>query len=390
MIKIIRKAFTYLIVLFPLLSIYYSNISTLTIADILLFLILPLLLFYLFKNKVSIKISMFFLIVIFYMILQMLIYCVLGKMNNAAIFTTLRLILYYFTMCFFFKNFFDFQEGYKLYKKVAIISSLYFLFQFILLNLFDIFIPGTIPFFKSATDNYNSIMASHSWTSSAYARPRSFFTEPSHFAIYVGLCLAIMLLKKDKKDIKYIIIITVAMLLSGSGMAIILTIISYGLFLIKNIKKISKKVILITIIGIIICIPILNVYLKSESFNIFYTRTFVEKDSTEGRFGNFTLAFTSKKDTISTIFGEGAYKIADVEGQNYITSIPRVYTYFGILGMLFFVISMIYYLIKLKEINKLSLIVLLAISFAGEILFHNLLFTYTPYILCKESRKKYE
>ena len=144
------------------------------------------------------------------------------------------------------------------------------------------------------------------------------------------------------------------------------------------------------IIGIIILVPIGNIYLKSESFNIFYNRTFIEKDSTEGRFGNFLDAFKKEKSTREVLFGEGVYKIADVEGQDYITSIPRVYTYFGILGFIIFAIIAIYKLIKLKGMNKISWIILFTISFAGEILFHNLIFTYIPYILCDEKDNENE
>lgn len=382
--SITKKNFTYLIVLFPLLSVYFCGIATLTIADILLILLLPFLFLELYRGNNSKKMSFFFITLIYYMILQLLINCGTGSANSESALTTLRLILYYFIIGLFMKEFFDIKLGFKIYKKVSVIASIYYIIQFILLKVFNIFISGTLPFFKTSVDNYNTIMSNHAWTSSAYARPRSFFSEPSHFAIYVALCLALLLYKKNKNDLKYILIITIAMLLSGSGMAIILSVIIYGITFVKNLNKISKRTIMITLIGVILAIPIGAVYLKSESFNIFYNRTFVQRDSTEGRFGNFAEAFKKKKSTKEIIFGEGVYKIEDVEGQDYITSIPRIYTYFGIVGSLFFVFTAIYNLKKLSGMNRISWIILLAISFAGEILFHNLVFTYVPYILCKE------
>lgn len=81
-------------------------------------------------------------------------------------------------------------------------------------------------------------------------------------------------------------IIAIVMLLSKSCMEIIFSAITYGITFAKNLNKISKKAIMI-----ILVIPIGAVYFKSESLNIFYNRTFVQQDSTEGRFGNFTEMF---------------------------------------------------------------------------------------------------
>ena len=295
--------------------------------------------------------------------------------------------MYYITLAIFVKELFNLELGIKYYSIVSLFSSILYIIQFIALKLFNIFIPGTLPGFSTSADLYNAIMKAGAWTSSAYARPRSLFGEPSHFAVYVSLCLAILLLQNQKKNWKIIIPITIAMLISGSGMAITLCSIAYIMFFIKNAYKISKKKILYAICAIIVICPFLFYYTKTESFNIFFNRTFIEKDSTEGRFGNFIDSFDFNKKTYEVIFGEGMYKIEDVEGQNYITSIPRIYTYFGVVGMIIFICLSIKNFIKLKGINFVSWFILFTIAFASEILFHNMMFVFIPYIIKEEDNE---
>ena len=95
-----------------------------------------------------------------------------------------------------------------------------------------------------------------------------------------------------------------------------------------------------------------------------------------------------KKDVHEIILGEGIYKIADVEGQKYITSIPRVYTYFGILGFIIFIGLCIHNFYKLNGIRKYTWILLFAICFSSEILFHNLVMVYLPFIIKEDKNEK--
>lgn len=379
----LKKIFSSLLVLFPILYVYKSGISTLSVADVLLIAIIPILLIDIYKKRKNIHVSLILLIISFFMILQLLIYTEMGISSGSAFMTTLRVILYYLTCAIFVKDYFDLNFAINLYKKVAVISSLFLLFQFVLFNYFGLFIQGTIPGFETEVDKFNIIMNSHSWTSLAYARPRSFFSEPSHFAVYVSLAFAILLLYDKKKNWFMIITILLAMLLSGSGMATILCFLILTMFFIKSIKNLSRKTILYICGILMIAAFIIPYYTNSNSFKIFYNRTFVQKDSTNGRFGNFAKSFTLDKKDYQIVLGEGVYKIEDVEGQEYITSIPRIYTFFGLSGMLLFIILCIRNFYKLKGINLTSWIILLAISFASEILFHSLLFVFIPYIIAR-------
>lgn len=381
----LNKIFTMFMVLFPILYIYNSGVLTLSVADIILVFLFLFLTLDMFNKKDNVRISNILLIIILFIIFQVLSYYLLNLINSESLMTTLRIILYYATCCLFVKEYFDFELGIEYLKRVALIAAIFWLVQYIFLNFFGIFIQGTLPFFKTEVDIYNKIMNTYSWTSYAYARPRSFFAEPSHFAVYEALGLLMYFSKYKSNDKISIIIIILSMFLSGSGMAMFLSVFVIFISSIEKIKKINKKMIVYLIAILFVCISLYPIYSKTNSFQTFYNRTFIEKDSTNGRFGNFMDAFSTDKRLYKVIIGEGIYKIADVEGQKYITSIPRVYTYFGIIGFIFFIILSFYCFYRLVGINRKVWFLLFVICFASEILFHNLSIIYLPFIL-KDSK----
>lgn len=384
----LNKIFTFLLIAFPILYIYNSGILSLSVADVLLIILFPILLVDMFTRKRKIKISLYMLGLTMLIVLQLAIYSFLGLTTSDTLLTTMRIVLYYTTCSIFVKEYFDFKLGMKYLKIIAFISACFWLIQYVLLNTFDIFIPGTIPWFKTEVDTYNKIMLTHSWTSYAYSRPRAFFSEPSHFAVYEALALLVYMFDYHPNEKPKILIVLLAMFLSGSGMAMILSVIVLTFVIFKSFKSITKKKIVIMLCTVVTALALYPVYSNTSAFKTFYNRTFVEKDSTNGRFGNFLTSFVEKKENREMLFGEGIYKIADVEGQNYITSIPRVYTYFGVFGFIIFVIIVIRNFIVLKGLKKYIWILLFAISFASEILFHNLVIVYLPFIIKEFENEK--
>lgn len=383
----LRKIFTLFIILFPIIYIY-NFYKTISVADLLLFIIVITLFFDLvyFKKELKVNYVLFSISVI--ISFQTLVYYCLGISNIAATLTAFRVIVYYIVCAFFINNYFDFTFGINCLKQVSFIASCFCLIQYVLFNFFGIFIQGTIPGITTQVDLYNSIMKAGAWTSYAYARPRSFFSEPSHLSIYVILGLLFYLYNYNKRDAIKIWIMICSILLSGSGMGIVSLIILLFSLSGRFIKRMNKKKIIYTIIFIAFIFVILPFYMKTESFQTFFNRTFIEKDSTEGRFGNFWGAFNLNKDIFKIIFGEGIYKIADVSGQKYITSIPRVYTYFGVVGLLSFVILLVRNFISFKGVKFYVWLLLFSICFSSEILFNCLVVIYIPFIILDDNEQE--
>ena len=387
----LRKLFTILIVIFPILNIYQLGISSFTLADSLLLITIAFLILDIFKNKRKLNVSNIMLIIFLLIFVQMLIYSIMDINDINAVMTTLRIEFYYFVIALFFKDYFSTTYATKVFPIFATLSSCMLIIQYVAFYRYGIFIRGTVPFLKvnENLSTYINIMSAGLWTSIPYTRPRSFFSEPSHFGVYVTMALELLLSNSNKKNWLAIIIITLGILLSGSTMAIILALLIIVINIIKlffeiiDTKKLKKKIIMIVIVTLAVSIPCLMAISKTTSFQVFYNRTFVSKDSTDGRFENFSYTFKEKKNVFYVIFGEGITKIEDTNGTKYITSIPRIYKYFGLVGIIISSGLLLYCFGKLKGLNLAAFIILFAISFSSEILFHSLLFVYMPYIVCR-------
>ena len=166
------------------------------------------------------------------------------------------------------------------------------------------------------------------------------------------------------------------MILSTSGTAIFLVIIIYLIYFVKNFKlilsKYAKQIILVTAAIVII----LFIYSKTEHFQLFINRTFINGDSTEARFENYDLIFNDNSiSTIKKIFGNGILKIDD-----YIPSIPRIYFYFGVVGMIYFSFIFSKNLLKLRGVNWIATLILFILMFPTELFFGNFILLYAPFI----------
>lgn len=378
----LKKIFTILLIIFPILYMYQTPILTLTVADVLLIILIPFLLIDMARKKIKISIYKPLGIVILYIILQTLIIILLSNDSNinSIIFSICRLLLYYIVLTMFTKTYFDIEFGIKIYKKVAIFVCCFLFLQIICEKLFGFYIPGTIPGLpvSEALTEYNEQKSAGN-----PARLRSLFAEPAHFSTYVSLIFAIDLLKENKIN-KRIIIYTLGLLLSGSSTGIFMVAIIYEIYFIKNMKSFSKRTIInITVVMALIAI-ILPMYMQTESFKIFFERTFVnENSSIDGRFENYGMVL-EETNTINLIFGRGTF--AEIE--DYIPALPRIYFYYGIIGMIYFIIRSARNFIKLKGTQLASWLVLFILIFPTELIFGYLIMVYMPFIIKGENERK--
>ncbi len=370
----LKKIFTYIIILSPMLVIYGTPIATLSIADIALIAILPFMLLDL-KKKDQIKdlIIPQFAIIVIYILLQIVYICLVKDSDyiETVFMPTMRILFYYFIIVCFYKKYFNTESGLKFYRITALFASLFLILQFIVLKLTGKYIPGYI----QGLDVIEKLQK-HAATINSAGRVRSVFAEPSHYAIYCGLYLGIELICISKKIDFSIIIVTVAMLLSTSSTAIILVAIIYFIYFIKNFRYLLSKY-SINFIIIVLSIVILSLwYIRTDSYKMFVNRTFIEGNATEGRFGNYDLIFKDETTTSSErIFGNGVLKI-----EEYIPAFPRIYLYFGYIGMIYFIIISIKNLLNLKGINWIATFLTIVLIFPTEFIFGINILLYAPFI----------
>ena len=371
----LKKLFTILLIIFPILYMYQTPILTLTVSDVLLITIIPFLLIDMARRKIKISIYKPLGIIVLYIIMQTLIIILLSNdsSTNPIIFSILRLLLYYSVLMLFGRTYFDIDLGIKFYRKVAIFVCCFLFLQIIFEQFFNFYIPGTIPGLpiSEAMTEYNAQK-----TAGNSARLRSLFAEPAHFATYVSLIFAIDLLNENKIN-KRILIYTLGLLLSGSSTGIFMVAIIYTVYFFKNIKSFSKRTLINISVIIALIAIILPLYIQTDPFEIFYERTFLnENSSIDGRFGNYGLVL-KETNTANMLFGRGTFAEID----DYIPALPRIYYYYGLIGIIYFGIRTINNFIKLKGTQFASWLVLVILIFPTEFIFGYLIMVYMPFIM---------
>lgn len=268
----LTKISTVLIVIAPLFSQYSGFVSFLLLPELWFLILMP---FYILNTKKFSFIKYrFFLLFLFFVPLISLSVALFQQYFDVSEFLKayLRYAFYFLIIILVGNKYFDIKLGVKVYKVIALINSVYLFIQFGFYSFLGTILPWYIKGLpiKQGTrliTDYNYIFSQYGY------RPSGLFFEPAHFAHYVVPALLIILFYEDqgvKKNsvnrVIYSLIFTSALLISGSGTAVIMTGIVWGIWVIKKIKITLKSFISITIIFLML-VYIIQIPLVQNSIN---------------------------------------------------------------------------------------------------------------------------
>lgn len=387
----IRNIFTLCLIIFPILMTYETPIKGIAYGDLILLLLYPFLFYKIISEKRKVKDIVYFPLVILF--LYLLVYYLLLAFIDAKLFseTSIKFIhnlFYLFTLSFFVKSFYDIDIGYKVLKVVSIVATFFLFIQIMGVTIFHIYIPGTlpgVPVMRDELELFNETVMG----SNMVIRPRSIFNEPAEYATYTSLFLAVELFlsKKEHKSIRNYwceIIVTIGLVVSKSSTGIVCAFFLWCVYLMIRIKKNHskkelKKMMVLLVLGVI-CIVI---FFKSSAFEYFINKTYSMNNEwgygVLGRFENYDKVFSLKDLTVSQIiFGN-----AMINTIYYIPGIPRIFLYFGIIGVLIYSLIYLYIVVNSDSEQKVILLLMLFIAFAGDTIFGVSGMYFYPFIINK-------
>lgn len=374
-----KFSFTFLMIYAPLLFMYSSGISGLTILDVLLLLFNITFLFQvILKKKVRISVLYSMLPIIIYLS----VWLVISINSLSTVLRTLRYLFYLLQIYLYNKGYFDSYLGINLYKNMSLFSSLYIYIQVFIKKFYNFYLPGTIPGIKLMQEDLKNYTAQ---------RPLSLFEEPSHFAIYVLGYFTILLFQKEKITLKIfcrIILLTIAIFLSSSFLGIIVLCI---LVFVKIMKSFFKNIIngkinlgyfLIFLIFLIFILAGGGILRSTKAFKYLSDVDILIKQAS-GRFEGYCHYFSLKNNLVQYIFGRGM--VGMPEGVYYSSYILILY-YFGFIGLLLFMFTILFNF-KVKDFDKFSalIICLLGLGIGSELILGRFILLYYPLI---SARKK--
>ncbi len=373
-----KKLYTFIIISFPILSVYSSGISSFTFADIAIFIALTLFVikaimnerFIVFKPLIWISILIF---------AQMILIFFLEGFSNTQVLNTMRYITYLLYIGLYIK-FFSVKLGYKMFKVIVMFASFFIYLQVFSMKILNIYIFGYVPFLPLSITDHKSELSHRYYEIKNLNRPYSIFEEPSHFSIYVILFLAMALFGIVQKEKKItLIFISIAVLLSQSytGILILIILILFKcLQVLKKGENIKKNDFKIIFLGITISMIVLvSIAIFTSTFtNLFSRFNYSLNNRVGASFSEITDNFSY---WYNYIIGVG---IKDLS--SYFPAITRTFIYFGLIGFTILYLYIIYHLIFKRKYNKVLLLLLFLTTLGTEILYGKFMVLYMPFIIC--------
>lgn len=387
----LKKILTILIVLLPILSLYSLPNSKVLIFDVIIAALYPIMFYDMLKRNEKIRRIFYWplCLPLLYIIIQCVILLGLSSYDsNSILFRSLHNVFYMFTVIFFIKQYFDIEFGLKVLCFTAVISTIYIIVQYVLINAIGYYLPGTLPFFKTVVDEFNKTIME----SGLKIRPRAFFSEPSAYSCFIALFLIIDLFSgRKRKFTDYIldILVSVGLLLARSTTGYLLGFIIWGLWGFKTFKKSIKNKPWFLLLSMILIPLILYFIVQTESFSIFINHTFGTGDEVWGtgvinRIENYVYAFsTNGLSSFEILFGRGM-QMPDY----YIPGIPRLFYYFGFIGILLWIYTYLYIFLDSNCDQKRVLALMIVIAFFGDSLFGINYLIYFPFIITLKNSNK--
>ena len=377
---------TSLLIVFPILSRYASLIRLINLSEFIS--ILLLLYVMLFKFK-FIKLDKYFLLLIMYVILQstLLLSVYPDSISDQLLGTALRFVYIYLILNIFGKNFFNMNVGKKIMVHLTLFLSIYALIQYYLATkgiILTTYIPGLkIMEGVRELENVDDILVGQ-MNYGLQFRPRSLLNEPAHLGTYIVSALTIVLFNNKKLgliNLIYAFIFSLTCMLSRSSTAIIIMILIWTAFIIKNIKSRENQDIAWIILIFLLLIVIYSMFKDIKSLNYFMTKTFGKSRSiyeiaNTTRFNQIKESFRDFNGIRDYIFGKGCIRI-----DYYLPGFFRLIYNFGFLGFILYLYVLIKSTIKDSDLQKIILLIYIIINIGTEVLYGNFIFIFLPFII---------
>lgn len=356
-----KKLFTLLIVFFPILSIYVTFIPNLSIADLLLSIIVFPLITISIPKKINIRKSLWPIYLFFFYILFTLLIQIFNS-TGVGVFSTIRYLIYLLAipLCF---RFFDFRIGIKIINKVTNLVSIYVILQFVTFFFFSYILPWKIPGlplvdpkFAEAGDQFFFI----------FYRPTGIFLEPTHFAQFalVSLCYYFTQNIYDSGSIYKVILPTLGILASASSLGFFAIIILFGFWTWNKfvIKFNFTRLIILTSIILLALIYISQI----DYFRFIFERVFGGEGESFGaafgyRFNSVEYFLNTKLSILDWLIGKGRSS-EDV----YFTGLFYFLNANGIIGVIIYILLMIYIIKNSLHMGSTLLVLALLLSTGSE------------------------
>lgn len=299
----------------------------------------------------------------------LILYTCVAIMNRQNVLGILQNIFLVGMVAFFVPNLINYETVEKSYKFICIFATIYAMLQLYAARQFHFYLSGAFPIGNSPQTVFANEIKNGATNALIGLRPRSIFSEPSGYGIYVALFLILLLCNKnlDKGKSVLAIFLSLGLICARSSTGILLMLLAWIVFCLRVIKsgKTNKYVAILMIV--IISIAIGGSILSLESFEVFFDHTFSEKGGTYGRLAGYLYALDINNYSVrELLFGHGVIKNFSTV---FVAGWGRILYYFGICGILVYILLLCSYWMRGNTRQKLLIAVLALYNFFSATLY---------------------
>lgn len=269
-----KKIFTILIVIFPIIAVYRSPIPGVDMATCLM--LLFSFLFLIFHRDAVVDIKNPFLFFLIYLVIFSIASYLIQGSSDAIVF--LRMGKFVFLILFaviIARGSFDQKLGIRVLTIITAAATVYIIVQAIAYYTGGILLPAG--FLSVVTDEtYGGL--DYMQIARSFYRPSSFFIEPAYFAQYTLLGLCVNLFGYGQRKYRYVLALffTAGIVLSGSGQGVLAAAFLWGLAFMQRLvfTNFTIKKLFLTIVICVACVVFIPMLLKTSFVSMTLARIF--------------------------------------------------------------------------------------------------------------------
>lgn len=389
-----KRIYTFVIVMFPILSIYRSPISAMDLGTFCFCLVGGRNLLYMMRSgKAKIMTTLMLLVVYSFLVTMTAVMLQNTELYSSVSSILLRefrflIVLVIFSLCH--KEYFDLEYGLGLLNTVSWLAAIYLIAQFLVHLSTGYILPKFIP----GLTKLDGLVSEH--TLSRYAsfyRPTSFFLEPSSFVYFASLMLVYSLFchgagKQSHRATS--LLLTGGILLSTSGQGLMVVIISWGSWFVWGIfrKQISRKQMIRGVLIAAGSLAAIRLLSRSRMVSNTVGRIFVDNSSSmsavDARSGGYEMFL--QLSPIRKLTGVGFGNMPD---SVYFSSVADILFTLGIIGFLLVLILYLNLFKKGQVCQRMLCVVSAALMLGGGLFTATYLVFYLSFIIKPEWQFKY-
>lgn len=374
------KIYSIIIAIFPIISIYSTGISSLSLGDALLLLyVIYIVLKRNGKSRIVLWRPMIPLLVFaVYITITLIFQILLG--TEIGILSTLRFLLYLLALILLTDSF-NFRKGIRVLGFITVLVSAYVILQYLFFRIIGSTLPWRIPFLDVVDENFINKEFTPYYLQ--FYRPTGFFYEPTHYAQYCLIYFCYLLFCNDvriRKKWLHIIIISAGIICSGSAAGLFIIAILFALYYWKYISKgrVTKQTIALSLLLIAGIYIVVNSASLSRIFTKLISSSGSGLSSSVGyRFNSVVNVFSKDRGIFEVLFGTGRASTGDT----YYTAVFYVLYCHGMVGFIIFLATFIVPYIWLKtDFQRSAILTIFIMSIGSEMMINFGMLTYLTYI----------